>query len=104
MSRFLRKIEEIEAEQFFPDKKPWPDGIESLYSAQANVEGWKNKLCTCGCVWEKHGHLNAGTDNFYVCPGNWVGTRCPDTDTPTRYMLGEGLFELSYEPFAEVHV
>ena len=35
MKKYRKKIEEIEAEQFWPDKKPWPEGL------QTDEHGWE---------------------------------------------------------------
>jgi len=39
MTVFQRKLYEVTAEQFFPDQKPWPVGVEQSYTDQWSLTG-----------------------------------------------------------------
>lgn len=79
--RFQKKPIVIEAEQFFPHKEPWPDGIERIGRHESDptsrtgfrintLEGW-----------------------FVVTPGDWIITGI----NGERYPCKPDIFEKTYD-------
>lgn len=79
MPKFRKKPIVINAEQFFPDKKPWPEGVMVGPSSQGT---W--------CVSTLEGvHV--------VTPGDWIITGIEGE----RYACKPDIFERTYEPIAD---
>ena len=81
MARFRKKPIEVEAEQFWPDKKPWPRGVEKRWPKPwvkgywiETLEGW-----------------------YEVSPGNWIITGIKGE----KYPCGDDVFRATYEPIDE---
>ena len=81
--KFRRKPVTVEAEQFFPEKKPWPRGI------QIRLPHWANKSLN---PQPTYGFLADGY-TAKVEPGDWVVTN----QTGERYMVRQALFSQTYE-------
>jgi hypothetical protein len=62
MAKFISVPTEIEAEQFFPDKKPWPDGVKEMARAGEEPPTWyiKDKEQRNSVIW--------------VNPSDWIIT------------------------------
>ena len=77
MPKFRKRPIVIEAEQFFPDIKPWPEGVRLIVS---NVEDyyWIEIL--------EGGHV--------VSVGDWIITGVEGG----RYPCKPGIFDQTYEP------
>ena len=68
----------IEAEQFFPSKRPWPDGV--VVDPSPHVTGsWCIKTLEGGHV---------------VTPGDWIITGVKGEKYPCK----PDIFEMKYEP------
>ncbi|MHC4643921.1 MAG: hypothetical protein ACYTBJ_00365 [Planctomycetota bacterium] len=79
MPKFRKKPIVVEAEQFWPNEKPWPEGV---------VEVWH-----CGqsfCTPTLGGRMQ-------VLPGDWIITGIKGG----RYLCKPDIFELTYEPVEE---
>ena len=79
MSKFRKKPVVIEAEQFFPDKKPWPEGVETYHP---KGDRWR--------VWTLEGTMN-------VKPGDWIITGVAGE----RYPCNPDIFEATYDAVKE---
>lgn len=97
MPKFRKRTDVIEAEQFWPDKKPWPDGVkESIFSLE---DGCYCSLC--GQHLHLHGGIPRVTSGDYVacvCPGDWIFAS--SSDGQKSRMRPED-FEKGYEPVEE---
>jgi len=76
--RFRKKPIVIEAEQFFPNKEPWPDGVE--YNADPAIDAPKYIIQTLEGLFE-------------VSPGDWVITGVKDEKYPCK----PDIFEQTYD-------
>lgn len=79
MAQYRKKPLIVEAEQFWPDKTPWPDGVAVAPSADAP---------TSWCIPNGEGY------RFAVAAGDWVIT----DEKGERYPSSARLFEEFYEP------
>ena len=93
-----RKVEVLEAQQFFPDQKPWPECVKcftveivetnnileksSLKELDTPIDGTR---CWFSFVTDS-GHLN-------IYPGDWVLT----TEEGRSFLCSNRLFEERYE-------
>lgn len=80
--QFRKKPVVIEAEQFFPDTKPWPDGVEQYIESVGGESntwyGWR---------------INTLEGPHIVKPGDWIITGVQGE----RYPCKPGIFEATYE-------
>ena len=58
MAAYRRKPSTIEAEQFWPDKKPWPEGVEYYPAPRAYASGFY--------------FLDVPAGKFTVSAGDWI--------------------------------
>ena len=80
MQKFRRKPPIVEAEQFFPDEKPWPKGVEeNTHSISKLHLGWI---------------LQTPEGGYTISPGDWVIT---DAEGELHYCKRD-VFEATYEP------
>jgi len=77
MARFKKKPVAIEAEQFFPDRKPWPEGVE-----QPTGYGWR---------------IQTLEGPIIVTPGDWIITGVQGEKYPCK----PDIFDATYEPVEE---
>jgi len=77
MAKFRKKPVVVEAEQFFPDKKPWPEGVER------HSDGFY--------------YINTLEGAHLVVPGDWIiiGVK------GERYPCKPDIFEMTYESIEE---
>jgi hypothetical protein len=96
MPKFIRKPTVIEAEQFWPEKKPWPDGV---YQSHHVPDSWKAPVPTSQ-------DLTQGTTRTTeVKPGDWVILPKPydedsdptGRDKPFAVVMRRDVFEKTYE-------
>ena len=80
MGRYRKKPVVVKAEQFFPNKKPWPEGLES---------NWDNHPTTSGKV-----TIQTLEGRMEVSPGDWIITGVKGE----RYPCKPDIFEATYEP------
>ncbi len=82
MPKFRKKIV-VDAEQFFPNKKPWPKGVEdNIHSISGSHIGWIIYKPEAG---------------YTVFPGDWIIT---DAGGERHYCKAD-IFEATYEPVEE---
>lgn len=79
--KFRKKPVIIEAEQFYPEVKPWPEGV---YAVGGNARG---EVC---CIDTLEGRL-------HVSPGDWIITGVRGEKYPCK----PDIFEATYEPVPE---
>lgn len=77
MEKYRRKPTVIEAEQFFPDKQPWPEGVE--LHQDSGVDWYVVKTV--------HGFVR-------IEPGCWV---IPENEPGRAYPVTPDIFEKTYE-------
>lgn len=79
MPKYRQKLAVVEAEQFFPDKLPWPKGVEKhIHSIAKHDIGWI---------------LQAPDGGYTVFPGDWIVT----DEKGDRRHCGASEFETIYE-------
>ncbi len=85
--KFRKKPVEVDAEQFFPDKKPWPEGVEQ-YTAEVrrNEHGEKSEWFG----WR----IETLEGTMRVQPKDWIITGIKGE----RYACKPDIFEQTYEP------
>ena len=79
MAKFRRKAMDVEAQQFFPDRKPWPEGVIEL------LPHWKTLPNA-----PRRFHLTGGIG---ITPGDWVVMN----QTGERYVVFRESFAKTYE-------
>ena len=85
--RFVKKPIVVEAEQFFPTQKPWPDGVEQ-YVAE-HREGVRGTQET------RYGwRINTLEGPHIVSPGDWIITGVQGEKYPCK----PDIFEATYQP------
>ena len=83
MSKFRKKPIVVEAEQFWLNKKPWPDGVI--------IRSWfTNKQPNTYCIETLEGKMN-------VTPGDWIITGVEGE----KYAIKPHIFLKTYEPVEE---
>ena len=79
--KYCRKSEIVEAEQFWPDKKPWPEGVYRHKNA------------------DEYYHDTRVEDEYYystrVEAGDYIVT---DEESGSQTAIGEREFNQTYEP------
>jgi hypothetical protein len=83
--KFRRKPIVLEAEQFFPSRKPWPDGVYRIGGSHG-VEDETDKDTWCR-VKTLEGELRVAT-------GDWIVTGVNGEKWPVK----PDVFEATYEP------
>lgn len=78
--RFRKKPVEVEAQQFWPDKKPWPDGV----TAAPPLNPERYVILTLEGI-------------MRVSPGDWIITGVKGEKYPCK----PDIFEQTYEPVTE---
>ena len=78
MAKFKKKPVVIEASQFWPDKKPWPEEVVDLHNEVIEA-GW-GILTLEGMM--------------LVSPGDWIITGVKGE----RYPCKPDIFDMTYEP------
>jgi len=94
MGKFRKKPVVIEAEQFWPDKKPWPEGVEGTQtpaSDEVTSAGFATAVFT--------GPMEYSIDTLEgralnVQPGDWIITGIGGE----RYPCKPDIFEATYDP------
>ncbi len=97
MPLFRKKPVVVEAEQFFPDRKPWPAGVRQrtrqfCSDSQCGDSTWDHE-CDLGedlDAWE----IKTLEGMFEVTPGDWIITGIQGE----RYPCKPDIFEATYEP------
>lgn len=80
MKKFRKKPVVIEAEQFWPDRMPWPEGVRYVETAG----GWRYEVGTL--------------DGPHIAsPGDWIITGVKGE----RYPVKPDIFEMTYESVEE---
>ena len=88
--KYRKKPVVIEAEQFFPDKHPWPEGVERF--EEKSVEAVTGDKST----W--YGWRIATLEGpAYVTPGDWIITDVKGEKYPCK----PNIFKATYEPVKE---
>lgn len=96
MSKFKKKPETVtvEAEQYFPNVKPWPLGLVPVpLAAYAQIEahayGWAPEACAFLSL------VGGVFGQFLVCPGDWIVW-----ETPQQHprVWKDKDFRAAYEP------
>ena len=82
MPKFRKKPIVIEAEQFFPDKEPWPEGVRFDASDAEVPDSF---------------FLETLEGNSNVTPGDWIITGIKGEKYPCK----PDIFEATYERVAE---
>ncbi len=87
MSKFRKKAVVIEAEQFEPTRKPWPEGVEQWASTIEDE---------AGTVVETRYHWRIETPEgaWAVRPGDWIVTGVQGEKYPCK----PDIFKQTYEP------
>ena len=78
IQKWRKKPVVIEAEQFFPDKRPWPEGV------------LKNSMTG-------HWEIITLEGRLQVSPGDWIVTGIKGE----KYAVKPDIFEKTYEPVQE---
>lgn len=87
MPRFRKKPVVVEAEQFFPDKESWPEGVEQYDKSAMESPGGVRS------VW--HGWRIRTLEGVgEVTPGDWIITGVKGEKYPCK----PDIFESTYEP------
>lgn len=81
MAKYRKKPIIVEAEQFYPGKQPWPDGVEGRWVEGEGYIAWIKTL---------EGSLAVG-------PGDWVITGVKGEKYPCK----PDIFEATYEKVTE---
>ncbi len=76
--RFRKKPIVIEAEQFFPDRLPWPEGVDAK-----SVSGWR---------------IETLEGVHSVTPGDWIITGIQGEKYPCKPDIFEARYERVEEP------
>lgn len=86
MAKFLRSPAFVEAVQFNPDVKPWPDGVGLIPPHWTDREG-KDPL--------RYNFLSGdmGSGGGRIVPGDWIVTN----PTGERYIVRKKVFSSMYE-------
>jgi hypothetical protein len=84
MPKFRKKPIVIEAEQFFPDKKPWPEGVEE-YLSEEGVAGENHSYY----AWR----IQTLEGIYEVSPLDWIITGIKGEKYPCK----PDIFEATYE-------
>ena len=79
--RYVKKRIPVEAEQFWPDKLPWPEGVDSFLLANGNPSYMISTL----------------EGNHIVSPGDWIITGVRGEKYPCK----PDIFEETYEEYEE---
>lgn len=79
--KFRRKPVVFEAEQFFPDKKPWPNGVTHGFQFVDQKESIGFQILTL-------------EGQHIVSPGDWIITGIKGEKWPVK----PDIFEATYEP------
>jgi len=88
MPKFRKKPVVIEAEQFFPDKRPYPKGVCNTPDG------------ICGCVLlggDTGPHIHTLEGLMHVGPGDWIITAVKGE----RYPCKPDIFAATYEAIVE---
>ena len=95
MPKFKKKPIIIEAEQFFPDKKPWPCGVvEYTEVAEESLNGTRNEWK----AWRVHTIHNG--QSVKVEPGDWI---IPEPDGEHFYPCKPDIFKATYDSVGPVY-
>ena len=87
MGSYRKKPIVIEAEQFFPDRKPWPDGVEQYTTKRIeHVNGDPSEWFGWRIQTLEGPHI--------VTPGCWIITGVAGE----KYPCQSDIFEMTYEP------
>lgn len=85
MAGFRRKAILVEAEQLWPDKQPWPEGVERVAYKVADPTSW--------------------TGYRVETPDGWVSVQAADWiikgPAGDRYPCAPGIFAATYDPEPE---
>ena len=86
MATFRKKPVVIEAEQFFPDRKPWPEGVEQFDAKRTESVGGDSSLWY---GWRIKTLEGVGE----VTPGDWIITGV----NGEKYPCKPDIFEKTYD-------
>lgn len=90
MPKFRKKPVVVEAEQFFPTRLPWPEGVEQFLR--------KRQETPDGEIEEIYGwRIDTLEGPHGVSPGDWIITGIKGE----RYPCKPDIFEATYEPVEE---
>lgn len=79
MAKYRRRPIDVEAVQFWPDQKPWPEGVEKIFP------NWRG---------DESMPLIINLDNHTkVNPGDWIVTN----QTGERYVVRKDSFDATYK-------
>lgn len=94
MPKFRKKPVVIEAEQFWPNQKPWPKGVEAQHSAApGEVTGFGFATAVFTGPLEYYIDTLEGRA-LNVMPGDWIITGVGGE----RYPCKPDIFKATYEP------
>jgi hypothetical protein len=94
MPKFRKMPVVIEAEQFWPEIGPWPDGVEDRRLPVVDIH-WR-----CGACGESayhHGWVQTLEGELIACRGDWIITGVKGE----RYPCKPDIFEQTYDPVEE---
>ena len=92
--KFRKRPIVIEAEQFWPDKKPWPVGVEPP-PCRCSELAQDGRICEqCKPNGRKYGIISTLEGLMEVSPGDWVITGVKGE----RYPCKPDIFNQTYEP------
>ena len=77
MAKYRKRPVIVEAEQFFPDREPWPDGVSGGFRGEGDWVAWIETL---------EGDMD-------VSSGDWIITGVKGE----RYPCKPDIFEMTYE-------
>jgi hypothetical protein len=94
MAKFRKKPVVVSAEQFFPDKKPWPAGVEEEMGAPCPCT---DPQCDAGGPTGRH-IVRTLEGNHIASPGDWIITGVKGERHPCK----PDIFEATYDAVESV--
>lgn len=88
MAQYRKKLVVIEAEQFWPDRKPWPAGVRETVVTTGTAEDGDLKTARRYVVVTIHGR------EAEVDAGDWI---LPEPDGVHHYPCDPAVFEATYD-------
>lgn len=96
--RFRKKPIVIDAEQFWPDRKPWPAGVNPQPCNCANL-AQDGRVCELHKAdGRRYGIIHTLEGEMIVSPGDWVITGVAGE----KYACKDSIFKRTYEPAPDI--
>ena len=89
MGEYRKKPVVVHAEQYWPTRKPWPEGVDRPWSENAD-----RRCPECGDAWGRHARVKTLEGEHHACPGDMIITGVRGE----RYPCKPDIFEETYEP------